>query len=303
MVLRVLLALCVLAGTAVAQAPNPKQAEADKYFAEGRDLLVNQQDAAAACVAFEKAIEIDPTAPGVMLNLGLCYEMQTKYAMSLHWFRKAANAAAEANPPLPEYEAEARKHTSDLAAKVAITQLRDVPTDARVSIDGRPVPRSDFARLEVEGDSVIEVRAPGKQVFREKVEVEGTTAKEIVVVLKDETFAPMRDPGKGRRRLAYIVGAGGVVIWGITLAYGLVVRSRYEDTTDEYYKGSTGFDDAEYDLRWKGTGLFLAGSAAVGAAVYLYLTAPKPYRERADQARITPVLSPDHIGVGYGGRF
>ena len=301
--LRALLVLCALATSALAQAPNPNQAAADKYFAEGRDLLVNKQDAAAACVAFEKAIELDPTAPGVMLNLGLCYEMQAKYATSLHWFRKAANAAAEANPPLPEYEAEAKKHTSALAGKVAITQLRDVPADARVSIDGRNVPRAEFARLEVDVDSVIEVRAPGKQVFREKVQVDGTSAKEIVVVMQDEAFAPMRDPGKGRRRLAYIVGASGVVIWGITLAYGLIVRNRYEDTTDDYYTGANGFDEAEYDLRWKGTGLFLAGTAAVGAAVYLYITAPKPYRERIEQARITPVLSPDHIGVGYGGRF
>lgn len=297
------IALVLLAGTAAAQAPNPNQAEADKYFAEGRDQLVNKQDARAACVAFEKAIELDPTAPGVMLNLGLCYEMQDRFATSLYWFRKAANAAAEANPPLPEYEAEAKKHTSELAAKVAITQLRDVPTDARVSINGRTVPRSDFARLEVEVGAVIEVRAPGKQVFRETVQVDGTTAKEIVVVLHDQAPAPMRDPGKGRRRLAYVVGASGVVIWGVTLAYGLVVRSRYEDTSDEYYKGSDGFDQAESDLRWKGTGLFLAGTAAVGAAIYLYVTAPKPYRERIEQARITPVLSPDHIGVGYGGAF
>ena len=299
--LRVVLALCVLAGTAAAQAPN--QAEVDRYFAEGRDLLVNKHDAAAACVAFEKAIEIDPTAPGVMLNLGLCYELQSRFATSLYWFRKAANAAAEANPQLPEYEAEAKRHMADLAGKVAITQVRDVPANARVNIDGRPVRRSDYGRLEVEVDAVIEVRAPGKQVFREKVQVEGTTAKEIVVVLKDEMLAPLRDPGKGRRRLAYIVGAGGVAIWGITLAYGLVVRSRYENTKDEYYKGPGGFDDAEYDLRWKGTGLFLAGTAAVGAAVYLYLTAPKPYRERSEQARITPVLSPDHYGISYGGSF
>ena len=296
--LRALAILCVLAGTAAAQTPNPNQAEADKYFAEGRDLLVNKNDAAAACVAFEKAIELDPTAPGVMLNLGLCYEVQGKYAMSLHWFRKAANAAAEAQPPLPEYEAEAKLHTGPLASKVAITQLKDVPPDVRVIIDGRFVPRAEYARLEVDVDSVIEVRAPGKQVFRQKVEVTGTTAKEIVVMMQDDTG---RDPGKGRRRLAYVVGAGGVVLWGITLAYGLVVRNRYEDRKDDYYQESDGFEKAEFDLRWKATGLFVAGSAAVGAAVYLYVTAPK-YRG-TDQARITPVISPDHIGFGYGGRF
>ncbi|MBA3502722.1 MAG: hypothetical protein M4D80_39990 [Myxococcota bacterium] len=295
---RPLLVLCVIAGTAAAQAPKPNQAEADKYFAEGRDLLVNKNDAAAACVAFEKAIELDPTAPGVMLNLGLCYEVQGKYAMSLHWFRKAANAAAEAQPPLPEYEAEAKLHTGPLASKVAITQLRNVPPDARVSIDGRAVPRAEFARLEVDVDSVIEVRAPGKRAFRQKVEVTGTSGKEIVVVMQDEIVS---DPGKGRRRLAYVVGAGGVVLWGASLAYGLVVRSRYEDTMDEHYQGAGGFKDAKSDLQWKATSVFVAGSAAIGAAIYLYVTAPK-YRD-GDQARITPVLAPDHVGFGYGGTF
>ena len=298
-----ILFVCVGASVAAAQPAN--QAEAERHFAEGRRLLVNENDAPGACMAFEKAIDLDPTAPGVMLNLGLCNELQGKFATSLYWFRKAQFAAAEAKPPLPEYEEEAKKHTQDLTDKVLLAQLKDVPENARVSIDGRPVRRDEYSRLEVDPDSVVEVRVPGKQVFRQKVEVEGErTAKAITLVLQDEVVPAERDPGKGRRRLAVIVGVGGVVLYGITLTYGLVVRSRYNTVGDGHYEDpETGFDDAERDLRWKGTGLFVAGTAAIGAAVVLWLTAPKPYRERIEQARVLPIVTPDGVGVGYTGSF
>ena len=296
------LVVCVMAGAAAAQSPN--QQKADQFFAEGRELLVNKQDAKGACEKFERAIQLDPTAPGVMLNLGLCYEMQGKLATSLYWFRKAQIAAAEAKPkPLPEYEDAAKQRTQDLAGKVAIAKLQNVPPGARVSIDGRPVRPEDYLRLEVDSDSVIEARATGKQVFRQQVQVDGQTAKDIVIVMKDEVIPPMRDPGKGRRRLAYVVGAGGVVLWGITLAYGLVVRDRYETIDDGHYEGPTGYDDAKRDLRVVGTGLFIAGTAAVGAAIVLYVMAPKPYRERMEQATITPIVTPDQVGFGYTRAF
>lgn len=305
--MRSLFVVCVLAATASAQ--TPEQQEADQLFAEGRDLLVNKKDAKAACAKFEEAIAKDPTAPGVMLNLGLCYEMQDKFATSLYWFRKAQFAAAEAKPPLPEYEEAAKQHTQDLSGKVIISKIdtSQAPTDVRVTIDGRQVRREDFARLEVDKDSIIEARAAGKEVFRQNVELDpadatGRTAKPVAIVMVNEIEPPLVDAGKGRRRLAYIVGAGGVVLYGVTLGYGLLVRSRYNDQNDGHYDGTGGFKRAEDDLKFKGTGLFIAGTAAVGAAIVLYLTAPKPYRERREQV-VTPIVTPDQVGVGYARSF
>ena len=305
--MRPLLLVCVLVATASAQ--TPEQQEADRLFAEGRELLVNKKDAKAACAKFELAIEKDPTAPGVMLNLGLCYEMQEKFATSLYWFRKAQFAAAEAKPPLPEYEEAAKQHTQDLSGKVIVAKIdmAQAPTDVRITIDGRQVRREDFGRLEVDKDSVIEARAAGKAVFRQNVELDpadptGRSAKPIVVVMTDEVVPPLLDPGKGRRRLAYIVGAGGVVLYGVTLGYGLWVRSRYNNM-ESPYNGTGGFEKAEDDLRYKGTGLFIAGTAAIGAAVVLFLTAPKPYRERPQQTTVMPIVTPDQVGVGYARSF
>ena len=309
--MKAVLALCLFASVASAD-NNPNQAEADKYFAEGRALLPQvdltkqtltddqKKLAKAACEKFEKAIELDPEAPGVMLNLGLCYEMQDQYATSLYWFRKAQVGATEAG--LKDHKEEAEIHTRALAAKVFIAKIdiSQAPAGVRVLRDGRQVRPEDYLRLEVNRDSTIEARAPGKEPFQETVTIENETdrkAKDIVIVMKDEVVPPMVDPGKGRRRLAYIVGAGGVVIWGVTLWYGLAARSKYEDMPNK-----DNYDDAYRKLRFYDTGLFIAGTAAVGAAFVLFFTAPKPYRERKQQAFV-PLVSPDQVGFGYARSF
>src|SRR6185503_13968636 len=87
-------------GTAAAQSPDDLE-RAHALFLEGRKLLTSH-DTQAACDKFEASIALDPAAPGVMLNLGLCYELLEKYATSLYWFRRAQVAAAEGN--LAAYE-------------------------------------------------------------------------------------------------------------------------------------------------------------------------------------------------------
>ena len=62
--------------------------EADGLFEEGRKLL-DTADPKQACAKFNEAIKLDPDAPGVMLNLGLCNEKLGKYRTALYWFRKA----------------------------------------------------------------------------------------------------------------------------------------------------------------------------------------------------------------------
>ncbi|MDQ3366095.1 MAG: hypothetical protein M3680_11780 [Myxococcota bacterium] len=300
-----IIAGCVLFSSSAA-AETPQQ-QADKLFAEGRDLLVVQKDARAACDKFEAAIALDPTAPGVMLNLGLCYETLEKYATSLYWFRKAQAAAAEAKPePLVEYENAAKLHTSALSKRVATVRIdvSQAPAGVNVSIDGRPVLPSELARVEVDADSVVQARATGKEPFRQTVQVTGQDAGTVQVVMIDEVIPPMRDPGRGRRRLAYIVGGTGVIVWGVTLAYGLNVRSKY-DAEQAPYDGSDGdpYELAQKHLRWYGTGMFIAGTAAVGAAVYLYVTAPKAYRESAQQTVLAPMVGRDELGLSYSGSF
>ena len=62
--------MAALCSTAAAQTP---QEQVDKLFAEGRDLLVNKNDAKAACEKFSSGVQRDlraRAAQGALLYLG-----------------------------------------------------------------------------------------------------------------------------------------------------------------------------------------------------------------------------------------
>jgi tetratricopeptide (TPR) repeat protein len=112
---------------------------ADQLFAEGRTLLVKQNDPKAACEKFEQAIKLEARATGTMLNLGLCYEMLVKHATSIRWFRKAQSAAFEAGQS--DVEAAAKQHIAVLSPKlVAIKLMLDpAPRGVQIWIDGTQI--------------------------------------------------------------------------------------------------------------------------------------------------------------------
>ena len=89
--------------------------EADKLFEEGRKLL--DSDPGAACAKFDQAIKLDPDAPGVLLNLGLCNEKIGKYKSAIYWFAKAQKRSTESN--LPDYASAAGDHLQKLAKLVS----------------------------------------------------------------------------------------------------------------------------------------------------------------------------------------
>jgi hypothetical protein len=72
----VVVILCVGAGVAAADSTQDK---VDRLFAEGREWIA-KKNADEACKSFEAARALDPTAPGVLLNLGLCNEMRGRIA-------------------------------------------------------------------------------------------------------------------------------------------------------------------------------------------------------------------------------
>jgi tetratricopeptide (TPR) repeat protein len=291
--------LAWLAGSALAQPSPEEHKKVNVLFAEGRDLLMVKKDYKAACEKFEAAIAIDPTAPGVMLNLGLCYEYLTKYATSLYWFRRAQAAAAEGSAKdaqLKDYEDAARTHTIDLAGKVTTAKIdiSTAPPDVAITIDGRPVLASEYQRVEVDTDSVIEARAKGKQRFRYPIEVKGQDAGTIQVVMVDAPEGALVDPGKGRRRMAFIIGIGGAVVAAAGGGYAVYVKRQFDDMEIDY-------DKAQFRMRWIGTGAIVVGVGALAVGGFLYWTSPSPYRE--EQTSFAPVIGPDQLGFVYGGSF
>jgi len=298
--------LGLAAGTVRAETPQEK---ADKLFTQGRDLI-KAGDAKGACEKFEQAIALDNNAPGVMLNLGLCYEKLGRLATSLRWYRKAQFAASEAKPRLTEYEEAATLRTVELATKVAIyrVDVTAAPADVEVRVDGARINPDDYAKLELDsGSRQIEARASGKTPYATTlVIVDGKRESLAIPKLEDAPVVVVRtvDPRIGRKRR--IIGIGlGVIGLGTAITIPFIAKRIASDFYDSEAPDPDPITDRDRKHQHKidvalGVAWF-AGLAAIGGGAYLYFTAPTT-TERRVQA-IIPVLTPDHAGVAVTGRF
>ncbi|MGE5186287.1 MAG: tetratricopeptide repeat protein [Acidobacteriota bacterium] len=329
----------VVGGLVVAQlaAADPRS---DKLFDEGRALL-DKHDAQGACAKFTQAIEIDPTAAGTMLNLGLCNEELKKYATALYWFRKAQTAAAEAHPRLPQHEQVAKDHTAALAQKVATISITfaggEPPAGARVKIDHVDVKPEDYNHAEVDpGHHVLDAGAPHMKNVHEEFDVEdkpGAGPPQMIEFVQGENTITI-DRGRTRRRAAIYTAIGG---GALLVADGIVALYAYHSYHGAFFPNDANCDtnpsnldpapskhcanttgpvaktalgdpaavkrttDARNLASTWGTGLFIAGAVAVGVASVLYFTAPQA--EKLDQTVFVPVLSPDGGGFAIMRRF
>lgn len=302
-----LLVLGTLSRAAHAESP-----EADRLFLEGRALL-GENDAAGACAKFNAAVALDPTAPGIILNLGLCYERLGKYATSLVWFRRAQALAAEQQLP-PDYKAAAEQYTVELAAKVALARIdvSGAPAGVEVKVDGRLVSSTDYSRIEVDSDSVVEATAAGYKPFRlQLTPVEGRDAGTIAIVLDPDM--------RGRRTKLIGVGlaGGGLLTVAGGFLYALHIRNRYEDRIDRFNADPEGYvdldengdpitlatrrDEADSDLKYKATTVVGIGLALIATGAIVYLTAPRT--GEATATAFAPALGPDFAGFTATGRF
>jgi len=290
-----LVIVCAWLGTAVAETP---QQQADKLFAEGRQLLTVENQPKAACEKFEAAIKLDSTATGTMLNLGLCYENLGKYATSIKWFRKAQAAAAEKQ--LTEYENAAKTHTIAIAPKIPILKLTvDGPPDAEIRIDGERIDATTYGQVEVDpGRHEIVGRAAGKKKVVLTVELKDAQSEAITIAMTESAVPVYVDRGAGRRRGALILGGAGVVALAFTGVYGLVRRGDFFDTEP----GGQEERDIKSEVRIVGTTAFIVGAGAVTAGVILYLTAPGK-EQISDGTAFAPVITNEELGFAVSGRF
>jgi tetratricopeptide (TPR) repeat protein len=298
--------------------------QSDKLFDEGRQLL-DQGKAAEACEKFDRAIQIDPTAAGTMLNLGLCNEKLEKYATALYWFRKAQTAAAEARPRLPQHEQVAKEHTANLAEKVATIAIAfssasgEAPAGAKIKIDQREVSADNYNRAEVDpGHHVLDAGARGMKNVHQEFDVQGKGGQTLTVAFVAGENAVVIDRGKTRRHAAIYTAIGGGLLWAASGVVGLVAKSNYdkdkvaanagmmgggsdcENITDPMTPLGRACAARHLASTW-GTGLFIAGSVAVAAGAVIYFTAPQP--EKLQQTVFTPTIDRNGFGVAVSGRF
>jgi len=310
-----LASLLVLATPAFADppgAPTESQQRAAKLFEEGRALLT-AHDPAGACKKFDEAIALDPLAPGTMLNLGLCNEQIGKFKSALYWFRKAQQRATEVDPPLPDHEKAAKEHAAKLANEVAIVVIalaHDTP-DAVVKVDNDIIKPEDFHAVEVDpGHHVLGASAPGMKNIRQEFDVTGRGGQTLSIAFVAGDNAVIVDRGKQRRFYAIIGGVAGAVVLasggGLALYESGVYNKHKQDYQSTSPNGGKMSDldtanNAAKVARYWGTGLVATGLVAVGAAAFVYFTAPQA--ERVDQTVFAPVVTPNQVGFALTRSF
>lgn len=304
------LTLVLAARLAAAGPANAPRSRAAVLFEDGRALL-QHGDAAGACAKFRASLELDPLAPGTLLNLGLCNEQLGKYKTALDYFRKAQTRASETDEPAAEQAA--REHASKLVEQVATVQLAFTPSEppgVRVTIDGAPVTSDDYRRVELDpGHHELRAIAPGKRAVELPFDVAGTGGQTLQIALVDGTDTVIVDRGVKRRRIGVITAIGGGALMAFAGGYSWYEQGRY---CAQFAAGQCGdvaavgsHRDAANAIHgrvvWAGTGSFVLGAALVAAGGILYVTAPG--KERITRTALVPTLAPGGVGLAVRGAF
>ncbi|WP_272458688.1 tetratricopeptide repeat protein [Polyangium jinanense] len=215
--------------------PAEDRAAADALFQEAR-ALAKEGRHAEACPKFAASQKLDPR-PGRLLALGDCYETAGQTASAWATFREAASAAQAAKDERRTEEAVRR--AGELEPKLAKLVVEVAP-EARVA--GLVVKRNGkVVEAEVWGSVVpvdpgeqrIEVTAPGKKAWAEKVVAgEGAVTRVKVPALGDEVkverVASAKEEGAGKSWALLAVG-GGLALAGIGTGIGLLVAANGAD--------------------------------------------------------------------------
>lgn len=161
------------------------------------------------------------------------------------------------------------------------------------------------------GDVTITASAPGREPFTTNAKAE--SGKQVVVEVpalrasgkgadtKKGGVAGARD--KTRVRIAYGLGAGGIVLLGASAVVALGAKSDYNDAKamcPDFPECPPGPFDAIQDSFKKadlGTILGIGGLALIAGGAVVYFTAPR------EGVTVTPVATPGGGGVTLRGRF
>jgi tetratricopeptide (TPR) repeat protein len=278
--------------------PVIEEPPAVKAFDEGRKLL-EEGKPGEACAKFEQSIELDPDAPGTLLNLGLCNQRLGRTATALGWFRKAQFRAAETKKT--EYEEAAVKETvllAELVPKIHFDLANPPPPGATFLLDGKQVIEADLSNLEVDPQShTLEMRVAGKPPLRVEFTAKISERKTVLVpIMKTEKQIIVVDHGAPQKALAYLLAGTGVSLYIASAATSLIAK--HELDISEHPEDRQHWQNI---ARFGGTSLFVLGTAAIVTAAVVYVRAPGA--ERIERTVIAPTAGEHDVGVAVVGSF
>ena len=324
------LTVLVVAGSIAAAQPKPgTTAKADQLFEEGRKAL-DEGRYAEACGKFEASLA-EADALGTRLNLALCMEKRGRVYTAMVKFQDAAARAEREKQP--QYAKVAQEHaeamrplvpyltvqvTSPVPGQKVVIKRQNEADREVLGTEPIPLDPTDLSRPE---DRIwIEASAAGYTTHKTEPFTVPEKAKQTITIpalskgSSDGGSGPAAG-GKSRRKLyAYITAGAGVAlmagsgIWAYTMQQS--VNDYCERTPTDCVDTGGGVEITQNDgiaakqtrIKWHSSILFFTGVAAVGAGVFLYVTAPSG-SERRDATAIVPTVGPDGGGLSVIGKF
>jgi hypothetical protein len=322
---------------AIAQAePHEDVAGAESLFNAGKALLDSGQYT-DACAKFAQSKRLAPGL-GVTLYLADCYERIGRTASAWTEFRSAEGLARERSDKRADV---ARGRAQALEPKLERLPISVAPTLPRAGLqllrDGSPVAQEEWGlAVPVDpGDHVVVVSSPGheQRTISAHVGPESPTAT-VQIDRLDEGVGPSADtadaklngapaslppsaeppaqpffagpaasdPGTTRRWVGVGLIGAGVVGVGVGSIFGLVARSKLDQSNGGPCDASSDRCDASgLSLRKSASGAatvstigFAAGAVALGVGIVVYVTAPRK------QAANALVIAPAAVANGAG---
>lgn len=307
-------ALWLLPSLALAEPSAEDKALSTELFKEGRRLL-GQGKVAEACAKLGESQRLVP-ATGTLLNLAICQEQQGKTATAYAAFVEARARAKRDRQAERVKLAEA--HIAKLEPRlshitISVAPDADLP-ELRVFRDGSEVGRGAWGTaMPVDpGEHTIEARAPGRQIWRRKVQVGATADAQSVSIAALEAApedsappeaqpvpvgpaaAPLlvsptprepNRPGATQRTAGLVMGGLGLIGVGAGTYFGLRAFSKWSDSdancpNDRCTPAGAEAADQARSAADLSTLCIVVGATALGAGAFLYFSADSGARER-----------------------
>jgi hypothetical protein len=315
--------LAALVVPAVAWAQASPQAEA--LFRDGKRLM-KEAKLAEACAAFEGSERVEHSV-ATLLSLADCREKNQQYASAWALFLQA-DSQTRSDPTKAALNTTAKTRALGLEPRLSYLTI-NVPDDSRVAglvvlRDGAAVDPAEWNHsIPADGGHhVVAGKAPGHESWSTTVELAAQNDKQAVevprfkalrdlVVKDDDGTTPLAAPGKPRlftqrRQIGLGVAAGGVVIAGVAIIFGVSANNLRNDalaTCPPANCSVEGADDAQdKNDRARSRALYAnlgfgVATAAVATGVVLWFIG-KPESAVA----IAPQLGASR-GIAVTGRF
>jgi len=277
--------LVALAGWSRPAAAEPDSEAASRaLFEEGR-RLIRDGDYVNGCPKLEAAARVY-RSPGVLLNLGDCYERANRTATAWGLFVEAEAVSTRAARSDMQAEAARRKQELDpKLVRVALRVAEDLP-GLQIDCDGLPVSGAALQRpLVVDpGRHVVKAAAPGRVPWSVAIEVSepGLVAVDVPGLARaSEAPAPVHPPERdvfswtAPRAVGAALTGVGVLGMGAGAVLALVARGRENDAENETGTARAADSDTAVREGNVATAFAVGGAVMTVAGIVVWLTAPR----------------------------